>query len=78
MIRCCTRSHVNALAPARAEATIFATITTPGRIVFAEIRYSLANVNNNVGESCSIARSSSNCSQSFIAGLAAGALCHPR
>ncbi len=66
VIRCCTSSQVNALALDRAVATIFAGVTTPGRVVFAEIRYSLANVNNNVGESCSIARSSRNCSRSFI------------
>jgi len=49
-------------------------VTIPGRIVFAEIRYSAATVNSNPGESCSIARSSRNCSRSFIAALSAGAL----
>ena len=53
-------------------------VTIPGRIVFAEIRYSAATVNSNPGESCSIARSSRNCSRSFIAALSAGALFHPR
>ena len=72
--RCTTFSHVSALAPVRAEATIFATMTTPGRIVFAEIRYSAARLNSSVGESCSIARSSRNCSRSFIASLPAGAV----
>jgi restriction system protein len=47
-------------------------MTTPGRIVFAEIRYSAARLNSSVGESCSIARSSRNCSRSFIASLPAG------
>ena len=53
-------------------------VTTPGRIVFAEIRYSAATVNSNPGESCSIARSSRNCSRSFITALSAGAALPPQ
>jgi hypothetical protein len=57
---------------------IFAKMSVPGRITFADIRYSRARLNNNVGESCSIARSRRNCSSSFIASLPAGAVFHSR
>jgi hypothetical protein len=36
------------------------TVTGPGRITRAEIKYSHASRNNSVGESCSIARASRN------------------
>ena len=53
-------------APARGRARPARTsVTGPGRITRAEIRYSHASRNNNVGESCSIARASRNSSSSF-------------
>jgi hypothetical protein len=57
---------------------IFASVTAPGRITFADIRYSRARLNNSVGESCSIARSSRNCSSSFISRPPSAAVFHPR
>ena len=49
----------------RACATRSSTVTGPGRITCAEIKYSHASRNSNVGESCSIARASRNSSSSF-------------
>ena len=73
-----TRSDVSAVAPARAEVIILSRTDTPGRIVLADIRNSAARLNSSVGESCSIARSSRNCSSSFISPPPAGALFQPR
>ena len=49
----------------RACATLSNTVTGPGRITCAEIKYSHASLNNNVGESCSIARANRNSSNSL-------------
>jgi hypothetical protein len=76
--RCSTCCEVSSLAPARAVPTIFASVTAPGRITFALIRYSRARLNSSVGESCSIARSNKNCSSSFISRLPSAAVFHPR
>ena len=76
--RCSTFCEVSSPAPARALPTIFASVTAPGRITFADIRYSRARLNNSVGESCSIARSSRNCSSSFISRLPSAAVFQPR
>ena len=76
--RCSTCCDVNSVAPARALPTIFASVTAPGRITFADIRYSRARLNRSVGESCSIARSNRNCSSSFTSRLPSGAVFHDR
>ena len=70
----CRRWDVSAVAPVRAEVIILSRIDTPGRIVLADIRNSVARLNSSAGESCSIARSSRNCSTSFISPPPADAL----
>ncbi len=62
---CSSRSNVSRRASSRACATRSTTVTGPGRITLAEIRYSHANRNSNSGESCSNARASRNSSSSF-------------
>ena len=76
--RCPTNCAVRSPAPLRAVPIIFASTIAPGRITFADTRYSRARLNSSVGESCSIARSRRNCSSSFISLLPAGAVFHPR
>ena len=69
---CASRSNVSCRAFSRACATRFTTVTGPGRITRAEIKYSHASRNSNVGESCSIARASRNSSSSFSSSSPAG------
>jgi hypothetical protein len=76
--RCATFCEVSSVPPARAVPTIFASVTAPGRITLADIRYSRARLNSSVGESCSIARSNTNCSSSFISRPPAAAVFHVR
>jgi hypothetical protein len=62
---CASLSKVSRRASSRACATRSTTVTGPGRITRAEIRYSHASRNSSSGESCSIARASRNSSSSF-------------
>ena len=75
---CASRSNVSRCATSRACATRLTTVTGPGpgRITFAEIRYSHTSRNSSVGESCSIARASRNSSSSFNSNVVA--VRHPR
>ena len=76
--RCPTSCAVRSPAPLRAVPIIFASTIAPGRITFADTRYSRARLNSSAGESCSVARSRRNRSSSFICSLPAGAVFHPR
>jgi hypothetical protein len=67
-----TLSQVSACAAARAAATRSSSTTTPGRITFAELRYSHASRNSSDGASCSIPRASRNSSSSLSSNALAG------
>jgi hypothetical protein len=73
---CASRSKVSRCASARACATRSTTVTGPGRITRAEIRYSHPSRNSSVGESCSIARASRNSSSSLSSSVVGSR--HPR